>query len=61
MREREDADEGRAPICPDCGVTALPAELANVLDPGFVCLPRLGLGEDRPVEPNNVQVMALAQ
>jgi hypothetical protein len=27
----------RAPICPDCGVTALPAETANVLDPAFVC------------------------
>ena len=37
MREREGADEGRAPICPACGVTALPAELANVVDPGFVC------------------------
>jgi hypothetical protein len=32
-----DDDEGRAPICPSCGVTALPAELANVLDTGFVC------------------------
>ncbi len=31
-----DAD-GRAPICPACGVTALPAELANVIDTGFVC------------------------
>lgn len=30
-------DEGRAPICPACGVTALPAELANVLDPAFAC------------------------
>jgi hypothetical protein len=37
MREREGANEGRAPICPACGVTALPAELANVLDPAFVC------------------------
>jgi hypothetical protein len=37
MSEWEDADEGRAPICPSCGVTALPAETANVLDPGFVC------------------------
>jgi len=36
MRARENADEGRAPICPACGVTALPAELANVIDPGFV-------------------------
>lgn len=30
-------DEGRAPICPACGVTALPAETANVLDATFVC------------------------
>jgi hypothetical protein len=37
MTERGYADEGRAPICPACGVTALPAELANVLDAGFVC------------------------
>ena len=29
--------EGRAPICPSCGVTALPAELSNVIDTGFVC------------------------
>lgn len=33
----EDADVGRAPICPSCGVTALPAELSNVIDSGFVC------------------------
>ena len=32
-----DEAEGRAPICPSCGVTALPAELSNVLDSGFVC------------------------
>ena len=31
------ADVGRAPICPSCGVTALPAETVNVLDSGFVC------------------------
>lgn len=31
------ADVGRAPICPSCGVTALPAELSNVIDSGFVC------------------------
>ena len=30
-------DEGRAPICPACGVTALPAETANVLDATFIC------------------------
>ena len=33
----DDADEGRAPICPYCGVTALPAELSPVLDATFVC------------------------
>lgn len=33
----DEADDGRAPICPSCGVTALPAELANVIDSGFVC------------------------
>lgn len=32
-----DTDEDRAPICPWCGVTALPAELSNVIDTGFVC------------------------
>lgn len=39
VSDREDAgdDEGRAPICPFCGVTALPAETANVLDTAFVC------------------------
>ena len=33
----DDPDEGRAPICPYCGVTALPAELSHVLDTDFVC------------------------
>jgi hypothetical protein len=33
----ENLDEGRAPICPYCGVTALPAELSHVLDTDFVC------------------------
>jgi len=33
----EDGDEGRAPICPFCGVTALPAELSHVVDTGFIC------------------------
>jgi len=33
----DDADIGRAPICPSCGVTALPAETSNVIDSGFVC------------------------
>lgn len=32
-----DADVGRAPICPSCGVTALPAETSNVVDSAFVC------------------------
>lgn len=30
-------DEGRAPICPFCGVTALPADGTHVLDTTFVC------------------------
>lgn len=33
----DEEDVGRAPICPTCGVTALPAETANVLDPTFIC------------------------
>jgi hypothetical protein len=37
VSEGDDADEGRAPICPSCGVTALPAETSDVVDPGFVC------------------------
>lgn len=37
MAERDHADVDRAPICPFCGVTALPAELSNVIDSGFVC------------------------
>ncbi|MBL8775729.1 MAG: hypothetical protein JNK12_07355 [Acidimicrobiales bacterium] len=37
FEDEDDDDEGRAPICPACGVTALPAETANVLDPTFVC------------------------
>jgi len=32
-----DADVDRAPICPACGVTALPAEPSHVLDATFVC------------------------
>ena len=31
------ADVDRAPICPACGVTALPGELAHVIDTSFVC------------------------
>ena len=37
VSEREDAGDGRAPICPSCGVTALPAETSNVIDSAFVC------------------------
>jgi hypothetical protein len=33
----DEADAGRAPICPYCGVTALPSELSHVLDTDFVC------------------------
>jgi hypothetical protein len=32
-----DRDGERAPICPSCGVTALPADPAHVIDPEFVC------------------------
>ena len=32
-----DSTEGRAPICPYCGVTTLPNAPANVIDPAFVC------------------------
>lgn len=35
--EEDNEEEGRAPICPFCGVTALPAELSHVVDTGFVC------------------------
>lgn len=35
--DTDSANEDRAPICPDCGVTALPRETANVLEPAFVC------------------------
>jgi hypothetical protein len=30
-------DEGRAPICPYCGVTALPGDARHVLEPRFIC------------------------
>ncbi|MDP8976240.1 MAG: hypothetical protein M3N28_07750 [Actinomycetota bacterium] len=33
----DEADLDRAPICPHCGVTALPAEPAQVVDTAFVC------------------------
>jgi len=31
------ADVGRAPICPYCGVTALPSESVSWAEPEFVC------------------------
>jgi hypothetical protein len=37
MTGPEFAEDGRAPICPYCGVTALPGDLAHVLDTRFVC------------------------
>ena len=38
MNDTDDQDDdGRAPICPYCGVTSLPAEISSVLDPAFVC------------------------
>lgn len=37
MHDPDDADVDRAPICPECGVTALPAERSGVLGSGFVC------------------------
>jgi hypothetical protein len=30
-------DDGRAPICPFCGVTALPGDPGFVIDTRFVC------------------------
>ena len=33
----EDGESGRAPICPECGVTALPADPSYVIDTRFVC------------------------
>jgi uncharacterized protein (DUF983 family) len=37
VSEGDDADEGRAPICPHCGVTTLPRDGSNVIDVCFVC------------------------
>jgi len=37
VREEDETDVGRAPICPHCGVTALAADTSNVLDSGFIC------------------------
>jgi len=33
----DDETEDRAPICPYCGVTALPADPSNVIDTRFMC------------------------
>jgi hypothetical protein len=33
----DDAEVERAPICPCCGVTALPRDPANVIDSVFIC------------------------
>jgi len=33
----DERDAQRAPICPSCGVTALPADTSNVLDTAFIC------------------------
>lgn len=37
MGRARNEDVGRAPICPWCGVTALPAAPSNVVDTDFVC------------------------
>ena len=37
MGDSGEADIDRAPICPHCGVTALAADIATVLDSRFVC------------------------
>ena len=37
LSEDDGGDVGRAPICPSCGVTALPAETLNVIDSAYVC------------------------
>ena len=40
MSDRSAMDDGRgdrAPICPSCGVTALPADPSHVVDTRFVC------------------------
>ena len=37
MSDEDDEAENRAPICPSCGVTALPADPSNVIDTRFMC------------------------
>ncbi|HEX3796430.1 MAG TPA: hypothetical protein VHV57_18190 [Acidimicrobiales bacterium] len=33
----DEPDDDRAPICPFCGVTALPSETSRGIDTEFVC------------------------
>lgn len=37
MSDRVAIDVNRAPLCPFCGVTTLPAEAAHVIETSFVC------------------------
>jgi hypothetical protein len=37
MEDWDGQDDDRAPICPYCGVTTLPADPSNVIDTRFVC------------------------
>ena len=37
MSDWDEAEVERAPICPQCGVTALPADPSHVIDSAFVC------------------------
>jgi hypothetical protein len=37
ISEMTASDEDRAPICPYCGVTAMPAESDRSFDPRFIC------------------------
>jgi hypothetical protein len=37
MDQWDEGDAQRAPICPSCGVTALPADTSNVIDTAFIC------------------------
>ncbi len=35
--DEAEVDFDRAPLCPNCGVTTLPAYQSNVIDSHFVC------------------------
>ena len=37
LSDFDDTDDDRAPICPECGVTALPADGATSTGSGVVC------------------------